>query len=142
MVDSLDKWALYSDTLRFLAPSGEGPLMLPATWITIAMVGAAMAVWAGWTPGSAGDSAPYVRQLACGFLLGAALGPVVLDVMVFVTTGQYIGVGTRYGLALMPMSLGFLALLARTRTAQFLIFAMLVLYAVIGPIAGLDAIAF
>lgn len=137
LVDSLDPWAVYIDSLRFVAPSGEGPLHLPATWIAAAMVGTAMAVWAGL----ASDSASYVRQLAPGYLLGAALGAVVLDVMVFVTTGQYISVSSRYGLALMPLSLGFLALLARTRTAQVLIFAMLVLFAAVGPLAGLDALA-
>ena len=60
---------------------------------------------------------PYVRQLAPGYLLGVGLGAVVLDVMVFLTTGQYFGVHLRYGLALFPLGLAFAALLLRTRTA-------------------------
>jgi hypothetical protein len=136
-VDSLDPLQLTYDSFRFLAPYGENALGAPATWFTMAMTGTALAVWSGL----ARDDRPFVRQLAPGYLLGAGLGPLVLDLMVFVTTGQYIGMHTRYGLALWPLGLGFLALLLRTRTSLVLAVVGLVLYALTPGLAGLDSVA-
>jgi Dolichyl-phosphate-mannose-protein mannosyltransferase len=137
MVDSLDPVALVIDSIRFLSPFGEGPLGLPSVWFLMAMTGSALAVWAGL----ARPQAPFVRQLAPGYLLGAALAPLVLDLMVFVTTGQYIGIHTRYGLALWPLGLAFFALLLRTRTSLVIAAAALLLYAAAPTLAGLDSIA-
>jgi Dolichyl-phosphate-mannose-protein mannosyltransferase len=137
MVDSLDPVALVIDSFRFLSPFGEGPLGLPSVWFLMAMTGSALAVWAGL----ARPQLPFVRQLAPGYLLGAALAPLVLDLMVFVTTGQYIGTHLRYGLALYPLGLAFLALLLRTRTSLLLATVALLLYAAAPSIAGLDSIA-
>jgi hypothetical protein len=103
----------------------------------MAMTGSAVAIWAGLARGQS----PFVREMAPGFLLGMALGPVVLDVMVFVTSDQYIGIHTRYGLALWPLGLAFLALLLRTRTALVLAAVGLVLFALTPGLAGLDSIA-
>lgn len=136
-VDSLDPLQLAYDSVRFLAPYGENALGVPATWFTMAMTGSALALWAGL----AREEKPFVRQLAPGYLLGAALGPLVLDLMVFVTTGQYIGIHTRYGLALWPLGLGFLALLLRTRTSLVIAGLALLLYAAAPAIAGLDSVA-
>jgi hypothetical protein len=61
--------------------------------------------------------------------------------MVFVTTGQYIGIHTRYGLALWPLGLAFFALLLRTRTSLVIAAAALLLYAAAPTLAGLDSIA-
>lgn len=137
LVDSLLPVQLVLDSFRFLGPYGEGPLNMPATWMMLAMAGPALAIWAG----VAREPAAFVRQLAPGYLLGLALGPILLDVMVFVTTGQYIGVHTRYGLALWPIGLGFFALLLRTRTAVVIALAALVLYAFAPSMFGLDSIA-
>ena len=136
-VTALDPLQLVYDSFRFLGPYGEGALGLPAVWFMMAMTGSALAVWSGL----ARDQGSFVRQLAPGFLLGMALGPIVLDVMVFVTTGQYIGIHTRYGLALWPLGLAFLALLLRTRTAVVVAFVGLLLYAATPALAGLDSIA-
>jgi hypothetical protein len=136
-VDALDPLQLVYDSFRFLGPYGEGALGLPAIWFMMALTGSAIAVWAGL----AREQGAFVRQLAPGFLLGMALGPIVLDVMVFVTTGQYIGIHTRYGLALWPLGLAFLALLLRTRTALVVASVGLVLYALTPGLAGLDSIA-
>lgn len=136
-VERLD-WSLVAvDTLRFLTSWGEGPLAVPAAWLMLAMAGTAVAVWAGLVP----DLPPYVRQLAPGYLLGAALGAVVLDVMVFVTTDQYFSVHLRYGLALFPLGLGFAALLLRTRTAIVVALVALVVYAALPALLGLDTVA-
>jgi hypothetical protein len=136
-VDALDPLQLVYDSFRFLGPYGEGALGLPAVWFMMAITGSAIAVWAGL----AREQGAFLRQLAPGFLLGMALGPIVLDVMVFVTTGQYIGIHTRYGLALWPLGLAFLALLLRTRTALVVASVGLVLYALTPALAGLDSIA-
>lgn len=136
-VTALDPLQLVYDSFRFLGPYGEGALGLPSVWFTMAMTGSAVAIWAGL----ARDQASFVREAAPGFLLGMALGPVVLDVMVFVTSGQYIGIHTRYGLALWPLGLAFLALLLRTRTALVLAAVGLVLFALTPGLAGLDSIA-
>jgi hypothetical protein len=136
-VDSLDPAALSIDSIRFIAPFSEGQLAVPTTWFLLAMFGSALAVWAGL----ARPLPLLVRQLAPGFLLGAALAPLVLDLMVFVTTGQYIGMQGRYGLALYPLGLGFFALLLRTRTSLVLTVLALLLYAALPAIAGLDSVA-
>lgn len=136
-VQALEPTQLVVDSFRFLGPFGEGPLNLPATWLMLAMAGTAMVVWAGMAP----EPASFVRQLAPGYLLGLGLGPVVLDVMVFVTTGQYIGIHTRYGLALWPLGLAFFALLLRTRTSQAVALAALVAYAFAPTMLGLDSVA-
>ena len=137
VVPELNRQQVAIDSLRFLAPFGEGPLMVPAAWLVLAMAGTAMAAWAGVVPGLS----PYVRQVAPGYLLGAALGAVVLDVMVFVTTDQYIGVQLRYGLAVLPLGLAFAALLLRTRTAVVLALAALLLYAALPALLSLDTVA-
>ena len=102
MVESLDPTTLVIDSFRFLAPFGEGPLIMPSVWFLMAMSGSALAVWAGL----ARPQGSLVRQLAPGFLLGAALSPIVLDLMVFLTTDQYIGIHIRYGLAIFPLGSG------------------------------------
>ncbi len=96
---------------------GRGALGLAAVWLVMAMTGTALASG----PGSCTACRPSSASSAPGFLLGMALGAVVLDLMVFVTTGQYFGdAHLRYGLALCPLGLAFLALLLRTRTALVL----------------------
>lgn len=135
-VDTLAPLQLVVDSIRFLGPFGEGPVNVPAVWLMLAMAGTAIAVWAGTSP----EPTTFVRPLAPGYLLGLALGPVLLDVLVFVTTGQYIGMHTRYGLALWPLGLGFLALLLRTRTAVVLALVALLLYAAMPGLAGLDSV--
>ena len=137
MVDSLDPIALVVDSIRFLSPFGEGPLGLPSVWFLMAMTGSAIALWAGL----ARPPASFVRQMAPGYLLGAALAPLVLDLMVFLTTGQYIGIHLRYGLSLYPLGLAFLALLLRTRTSLVIAVVALLLYAAAPTLAGLDSIA-
>ena len=137
MVDSLDTVALVIDSFRFLSPFGEGPLGLPSVWFLMAMAGSALAVWAGL----ARPQLSFVRQLAPGYLLGAALSPLVLDLMVFVTTGQYIGIHLRYGLSIYPLGLAFFALLLRTRTSLVVASVALLLYAAAPTLAGLDSIA-
>jgi hypothetical protein len=135
--DRLDWDHVIIDSIKFLSTWGEGPLAAPAAWVVLAMAGTAVAVWAGLIPGLS----PYVRQLAPGYLIGAAVGAVLLDVMVFVTTDQQFGVHFRYGLAVFPVGLGFAALLLRTRTAVVIAFAALLLYAAMPALLGLDTIA-
>lgn len=135
-VSTLAPVQLVIDSFRFMS-FGEGPLGLPAIWIMTGMAGTALVVWAGMVRAEGS----FVRQLAPGYLVGLVLGPIVLDVMVFVATGQYIGMQTRYGLALWPIGLGFLALLLRTRTAAVLVLLALVLYAAMPGLVGLDSIA-
>lgn len=131
-------WQLVTmDSMKFLSTWGEGPLATPAAWMVLATGGAAVVVWAGLVPGLS----PYVRQLAPGYLLGAALGAVVLDVMVFATTEQYFSVHIRYGLAVFPLGLAFAALLLRTRTAVVLALGLLVLYAAMPALLSLDTVA-
>ena len=138
MVDSLDPIALVVDSIRFLSPFGEGPLGLPSVWFLMAMTGSAIALWAGL----ARPQASFVRQMAPGYLLGAALAPLVLDLMVFLTTGQYIGIHLRYGLALLPPGSRLPRAgaadphLARDRGRW-----RCVLYAAAPTLAGLDSIA-
>lgn len=136
-VTALDPLQLVYDSFRLLGPYGEGALGLPAVWFTMAMTGSALAIWSGL----ARHQQSFVRPYAPGFLIGMALGPVVLDVIVFVTSGQYIGMHTRYGLALWPMGLAFLALLLRTRTALVLAAVGLLLFAATPWLAGLDSVA-
>lgn len=136
-VDSLAPAALVTDSIRFLSLLGEGPLLAPGLWFLMAMSGSALAIWTGL----ARPQLPFVRQLAPGFLLGAALAPIVLNLMVFVTTGQYIGIQFRYGLALFPLGLAFAALLLRSRTSVVVALAALLLYAASPALAGLDSIA-
>lgn len=136
-VERLDPQALAIDSIRFLSSFGEGPLGLPSVWLLMAINGTALAVWAGLSQGHG----PFVRQLAPGYLLGCALGALVLDVMVFVTTDQYIGIHLRYGLALFPLGLAFMALLLRTRTSQVIAFVALLAYAAAPALLGMDSIA-
>jgi hypothetical protein len=136
LVESLPPSAVLLDTVRFLGPFGEGQLIIPSVWLMFAMAGTALALWSG----IAGEQASFVRQLAPGYLLGAALGAAVLDLMVFVTTDQYIGIHFRYGLAVWPLGLAFAALLLRTRTALVLAAVSLVLYAATPKLLGLDSI--
>lgn len=135
-IESLAPLQLVIDSFRFMS-FGEGVMGLPAIWLMAGMVGTALVSWGGLVR----DEASFVRELAPGLLVGLVLGPIVLDVMVFVTTGQYIGMQTRYGLALWPLGLGFLALLLRTRTAVVLVVVALVLYAAMPGLAGLDSVA-
>lgn len=137
MVERLEPQVLAMDSIRFLSSFGEGTLGVASVWLLIAINGSALAVWAGL----AREQRPFVRQLAPGYLLGCALGALVLDLMVFVTTDQYIGIHIRYGLALFPLGLAFLALLLRTRTSQVVALAALLLYAATPAILGLDSIA-
>lgn len=136
-VDKLEPQWLVIDSFRFLSTFGEGGLLMPGVWMFIAINGSAVAIWAGL----ARDQRPFVRQLAPGYLLGCAAGAIVLDLMVFFLTDQYIGVHIRYGLALFPLGLAFFALLLRTRTSQVIAFAALVLYACAPALLGLDSIA-
>ncbi len=137
VVESLDPRAVTVDSVKFLTSWGEGVLTAPAAWLVLAMGGTAMAAWAGLVPGLPS----YVRQLAPGYLLGAAVGAVVLDVMVFATTDQYFAMHFRYGLAVFPLGVAFAALLLRTRTAIVLAVAGLALYAALPAILGLDTVA-
>lgn len=136
-VDKLEPQWLLIDSFRFLSTFGEGALLLPGVWMFIAINGSAIAIWSGL----ARDQRPFVRQLAPGYLLGCAVGAVVLDLMVFFLTDQYIGVHIRYGLALFSLGLAFFALLLRTRTSQVIAVAALVLYAWAPALLGLDSIA-
>lgn len=137
VVPDLDRQLVTIDSVKFLTTWGEGMLAAPAVWLVLAMGGTALAAWGGLLP----ELPPYVRQLAPGYLLGAALGAVVLDVMVFATTEQYFAVHLRYGLAVFPLGLAFAALLLRTRTAVVLALAFLVLYAAMPALLSLDTVA-
>lgn len=137
LVDSLPLSTVLVDSIRFLGAFGEGQLVIASVWLMFAMAGTAMAVWSGL----AGEQSTFVRQLAPGYLLGASLGAAVLDVMVFLTSDQYIGIHFRYGLAVWPLGLAFAALLLRTRTALVLASACLVLYAISPWLVGADSIA-
>lgn len=137
LIDRLDPQVLAIDSFRFLSTFGEGALLMPGVWLLIAINGSAIAIWAGL----ARDQQPFVRQLAPGYLLGCALGALVLDFMVFFLTDQYIGIHIRYGLALFPLGLAFFALLLRTRTSLVIAFAALLLYAYAPTMLGLDSIA-
>jgi len=124
------------DSARFITSWGEGPLAAPGAWLVMAMCGTAVVAWAGLVP----DLTPYARQLAPGYLLGAVIGAILLDVIVFVTSQQQFGVHLRYGLAVFPIGLAFAALLLRTRTAIGLAFVALVLYAAMPALFSLDSI--
>lgn len=124
------------DSARFITSWGEGPLAAPGAWLVMAMCGTAIAAWAGLIP----DLAPYLRQLAPGYLLGAWVGAILLDVIVFVTTQQQFGVHLRYGLAVFPIGIAFATLLLRTRTAVVLAFVALVVYAAMPALFSLDTI--
>lgn len=137
VIPALNWQAVTIDSVKFLISWGEGTLAAPGVWLVLAMSGAAMAVWAGLAPGLP----PYVRQLAPGYLLGAAIGAVVLDVMVFATSEQYFSMQVRYGLAVFPLGVAFAALLLRTRTAVVLAFAFLLLYAALPALLSLDTVA-
>ena len=114
LVDSLDPATLVIDSIRFLSPFGEGPLGLPSVWFMMAM--------AGYRDGRVGRSRrasqlTFVRQLAPGYLLGAALGADGAGPDGLRHHRQYIGIHLRYGLAIYPLGLAFFALLLRTRTS-------------------------
>lgn len=137
VVPALNWQAVAIDSVKFITPWGEGPLVTANVWLVMAMTGTALVVWAGLV-----DGLPtYVRQLAPGFLLGAAVGAVVLDLMVFLTTGQYFSVLLRYGLALFPLALAFAALLLRTRTALVVAVGLLAVYASLPFVLALDTVA-
>lgn len=137
LVESLALSRVLLDSVSFLGPFGEGQMIIASVWLMFMMIGTALAVWSGL----AGEQAPFVRQFAPGYLLGASLGAVVLDLMVFFTTDQYIGILFRYGLAVWPLGLAFAALLLRTRTALVLAVVGLVLYAMLPGLAGMDSLA-
>jgi hypothetical protein len=137
LVSELNWHAVAIDSVKFLTPWGEGPLVAANVWLVMAMTGTALVVWSGLV----GGLPPYVRQLAPGYLIGAAAGAVVLDLMVFVTSGQYFSVLLRYGLALVPLGVAFAALLLRSRTAVVLAGALLVLYAALPFVLSLDTVA-
>jgi hypothetical protein len=136
--DRLPLLNLAHDSTRWLTLFSEVPLAAPGTWFVMAMTGAALAVWAGLPTGLP----PYVRQLAPGYLLGSALAAVVLDVLVFVSSGQYFGVQVRYGLALFPLGIALAALLLRTRTALGLAAFVLLLHTIVPLWANLDGVTF
>ncbi|WP_310526806.1 hypothetical protein [Nocardioides sp.] len=137
MIDGLDPQAVLVDSIRFLSPNGEGTLLMPSVWFMILLNGSALAIWSGL----AREQRSFVRQLAPGYLLGSALAAVVLDVLVFVTTDQYIGIHLRYGLALLPLGLALAALVLRTRTSQVIAVLALLAYASAPWLLGLDSIA-
>lgn len=137
LIDGLDPQAVIVDSIRFLSPNGEGTLLMPSVWFMILLNGSALAIWAGL----AREQRPFVRQLAPGYLVGSALAAVVLDVLVFVTSDQYIGIQLRYGLALLPLGLAFAALTLRTRTSQVIAVLALIAYASAPLLLGLDSIA-
>lgn len=137
MIDSLDPQAVLVDSIRFLSPNGEGTLLMPSVWFMILLNGSALAIWSGL----AREQRSFVRQLAPGYLLGSALAAMVLDVLVFVTTDQYIGIHLRYGLALLPLGLALAALALRTRTAQVIAVLALIAYASAPWLLRLDSIA-
>ena len=134
--DALEWDYVFMDSARFISSWGEGPLAAPGAWLMMAMCGTALAVWAGLVPGLT----PYVRQLAPGYLLGAMIGAILLDVIVFVTTQQQFGVHLRYGMAVFPLGIAFASLLLRTRTAVALAFVALILYAAMPALFSLDTI--
>jgi hypothetical protein len=136
-IAALDRQAVLVDSIRFLSPNGEGTLLMPSVWFMILINGTALAIWAGL----AGEQRSFVRQLAPGYLLGSALAAVVLDVMVFITTDQYIGIHLRYGLALLPLGLALAALALRTRTSLVIAVVALIAYAAAPWVLGLDSIA-
>lgn len=137
VVDSLSPAALAVDATRFVAPFGDAGMLFFGTLLMSAMTGAALVRWAGLS-----DGGPLLRPLAAGYVVGAVLSPLVLAVLVFVTTDQYIGTQLRYGLALWPLGLAFAALLLRTRTALVLAGVFLVAYAAMPFVWNLDGIAF
>ena len=136
-VDSLDPAALAVDAVRFVAPFGDAGMLFFGTFLMSAMTGAALVRWAGLSGGG-----PLLRPLAAGYVVGAILAPLVLAVLVFVTTDQYIGTQLRYGLALWPLGLAFAALLLRTRTAVVLAGVFLVAYGAMPFVWNLDGITF
>lgn len=137
VVERLDWFYVTQDSVKFLSSWGESGLVAPGAWLVLALGGLAIVIWSGQVP----DLPTYLRQFAPGYLLGAALGAVVLDVMVYATTQQQFGVHVRYGLALFPIGLALAALLLRTRTAVVLAFLFLVLYASLPAMFSLDTIA-
>jgi hypothetical protein len=70
--------------------------------------------------------------MAAGYVLGAIVSPIVLVVLVFVSSDQYVPIQYRYGLALWPLGLAFAAwLLLRTRTALVVSWLLLAAYLVL-----------
>ncbi|UUZ60008.1 glycosyltransferase family 39 protein [Nocardioides sp. B-3] len=98
VVERLDWFYVTRDSVKFLSSWGESGPVAPGAWLVLALGGPAMVTRAGLIP----DLPAYVRQFAPGYLPGALLGAVVLDVIVFVTTQQQFGVHVRYGLAVFP----------------------------------------
>jgi hypothetical protein len=137
VVPQLDWQAVAVDSVKFITPWGEGPLVTANVWLVMAMTGTALAIWAGLADGLPA----YVRQFAPGYLLGAAVGAVVLDLMVFTTSGQYFSVLLRYGLALVPLGLAMAALLLRSRTALVLAVGLLVTYSALSFLLPFDSVA-
>lgn len=134
--DSLAWDYVVLDGARFITTWGEGPLALPGSWLVMAMCGTALVVWAGLVP----DVAPFIRQFAPGYLLGAVIGAILLDVIVFVTTEQQFGVHLRYGLAVFPLGIAFATMLLRTRTAIITAALFLAVYAAMPALFSLDSL--
>jgi hypothetical protein len=137
IVDSLDPAAVAVDAIRFMAPFGDGGMLFFGTLMMSAMTGTALVVWSGLL-----RRRPLLRPLAAGYVLGAMVSPIVLTLLVFFTSDQYIGMQLRYGLALWPLGLAFVALLLRTRTALVLAGLVLAGYWAMPFVWNLDGIAF
>lgn len=100
-------------------------------WIwTVALMGAALCLWAGWTrpatahgvDGQQSSAAPapaiMMRALGAGLTIGAVVAPVVICAGIYVGTSQFVPIAMRYGLALAPLWMSVAArLLLRSRTA-------------------------
>lgn len=125
---SLDPALLMLDSTRFVGPVvGHGTVLL-GTMLMAALTGSALAVWGG----SGHREAPLLRPVAAGYVLGAVVSPIVLVVLVFVSSDQYVPIQYRYGLALWPLGLALAAwLLLRTRTALVVSWLLLAAYLVL-----------
>ena len=125
---TLDPALLMLDSTRFVGPVvGHGTVLL-GTMLMAALTGSALAVWGG----SGHRKAPLLRPVAAGYVLGAVVSPIVLVVLVFVSSDQYVPIQYRYGLALWPLGLALAAwLLLRTRTALIVSWLLLAAYVVL-----------
>ena len=111
---SLDPALLMLDSTRFVGPVvGHGTVLL-GTMLMAALTGSALAVWGG----SGHREAPLLRPVAAGYVLGAVVSPIVLVVLVFVSSDQYVPIQYRYGLVLAARSgVGGLAAAAHAHRA-------------------------
>lgn len=133
--ESLDWDYVFLDGARFITNWGELPLALPGALLVIVMCGMALNVWAGLVA-----VPPFIRQFAPGYLLGAVIGAMLLDVIVFVTTKQQFGVHLRYGLAVFPLGIAFATMWLRSRTAIVIAAVFLAVYAAMPALFALDTI--